>query len=223
MELHTYQIELAKVCSPALPATLRVGTADLMLPTASGAAQPGRCSAALLAWAESSGVLSSLEPESKVSGHAALLGARRAYAVIDHPLTGPRLAAEVGGYLLPFAGLSELGADDFWTDHSQLLSLNLAEHLADHAQLLERPLAPDPVEVRDSLIRVARAHQQALKLGDSRLSLAAENGYEMHEKAQSAQASQSGAFSGRRAVLRCEVRHRHEEGRASAVMHWFGY
>ncbi len=219
MELHTYQIELVKVCSPVLPATLRVGTADLMLPTASSAAQPDWRSAALLAWAVGSGVLSGLEPESEVGGHAELLGARRAYAVIDHPLTGPRLAVEFGGYLLPFAGLSELGTEDFWTDHSQLLNLNLAEHLADHAQLLERSLAPDPVEVRDSLIRAARAHQQALKLGDSRLSLAAENGYEMHEKARSGQ----GAFSGRRAVLRCEVRHCPEEGRASAVMHWFGY
>ena len=220
MELHTYQIELAKVCLSPLPTTLRVGAADLMLPTTSTAAQPDRRSAVLLAWAENSGVLSGLEPESEVSGHAAVLGARRAYAVIDHPQTGPRLAAEVGGYLLPFAGLSELGSEDYWADHSQLLSLNLAEHLADHAQLLERPLAPDPVEVRDSLIRVARAHQQALKLGDSRLSLAAENGYEMHERAPSAQ---GGAFSGRRAVLRCTVRHCYEEGRASAVMHWFGY
>lgn len=189
-----------------------------MLPTATEPATATATSTLLLAWAESSELFSRLEAETEVSGHATVLGHRRAYAVIDHPLAGPRLAFEVNGYLLPFAGMPSYGFEDNWIEHSHLLNENLVEHLADHAQLIERPISADPVEVRDSLIRVARAHQQALRLGDSRLALESEDGYEMNEKIRG-----GGSFTGRKAVLRCTVLTLPGQLRKSAVMNWFGY
>ena len=165
-------------------------------------------------WSRERGIFAALQPHDLSCGVATVFGEARAYAVIDHPVVGRRLAIEAAGTLLPFAGVSLYGWDGEWMDHSRLGSLELIDVLGQHQRALQYALASSE-ELSASAFRVSTVHARQGGMVNPYGRYANPSGYEIIGM------NANGTADGHRTVLHCS---RFSFGAVMSVnMTWFQY